>query len=188
MKNFKAVSLFGSVIVAGGLLIGCSSGEVTKVESNSSENAAAENDNAKEEKPAEEKKETDDLKVGESVELNGLKFTLNEIKNFEPTEYDYNEKGTFVVIDFAVSNSTEEEADPSNLMFSLKDKDGNTYSSAYSSAEESQWADAAMVKLPAGDKLKAQTSFDVPKDVNEYKLIVQDLFDGGQAIYNVTVE
>jgi hypothetical protein len=179
MNKFMKVGIVG--VLSLGILAGC--GEVEKVETTSGSSGET-----KTEAPTEQKaKPTDNLKVGETVKIDDFEITLNSAEKFEPTEFDYVEKEgyQFIVVDVNVKNVSKEQADPSSLMLSLKTEDGSTTMNAYSSKEESQWADNIVNKLPAGSGFKAQTSFEVKPEMisKPFEVIIQNAITGGQAIY-----
>jgi hypothetical protein len=179
MKKFLKVGIVG--LLVGGLLTACG-GEVEKVESSSG--TPKQTEPVKEEKP--EAKPTDNLKIGETVKIGDFEVTLNKAEIKPAGEYDYLETqgNEFIVVDLTVKNVGKEALDPS-FVLTVKDGEGKTVQNTYSSHEKSQWADATINQLPAGDMFNAQTSFEVSQNANDFRLIVQNAMTNGQAIYKL---
>lgn len=184
MKSSIKVLITGILLAAA--LTACSSGgESEKVDTTSKKTEEA----APKAEAKAEPKETDNLKVGDSVKSGNFQITLNSAVRNAATENDFPEKDNtnFIVVDLNVKNVGSKDEDPSNLILTLKDADGNVYSQTYSTAEKSQWADATLNSLPTNDQFKAQTSFEVPTSMTkDFRLQIENGVEtGGRVIYNI---
>src|SRR5690606_2937244 len=129
----------------------------------------------KKEKPEEQK-----LKVGESVNFDGLTITLNEARIEKGGEFDEPEKDKFIVVNLTAENTTDEEQVVSSVMnIELKDTDGYSYNTTFLTEGIQGQFDGS---IEPGGKLRGEIPFDVPES-DEYQLHFGNPFKKGKAIW-----
>lgn len=104
--------------------------------------------------------------VGETVDINGLKFTINSAINTDEADMvnsssTLKEGNTYEIIDITLENTTDKDVAISSVMsFTLKDEDGRNCSYLFS------WRDNGQLDgtiLP-GDKLSGELLYEVPRN------------------------
>lgn len=155
--------------------MGCGESEISKVEGDGTEEVKAE-----EKKDDAPKEQT--LKVGETVNFDGLKITLNEARIEPGGEFDSPQNEQFVVVNLTAENTTEEEQAVSSIMnVELKDSEGYSYNTTILTEGIKGQFDGSVV---AGGKLRGEIPFDVPAS-ETYELHFSDPFKSGKAIWVV---
>src|SRR5690606_6095306 len=96
IKKF-ALLLVGTILAV--MLVACGEADVSKVDAESKAKESEKKDTEKKEKPEEQK-----LKVGESVNFDGLTITLNEARIEKGGEFDEPEKDKFIVVNLTAEN------------------------------------------------------------------------------------
>lgn len=155
-------------------------------DSESSEPTKVEPSDEKTEVEAEsEQQET--FKVGETVKMGDLEFTVNEVRTDEGGEWNKPEEGNvFLIIDATIVNAGEESETLSSLiMFKL-------YDSEFYEKDMSIFADTKGSlggELGAGRTMRGEIAFEVGKDETEWEFIFEpNVFGFGQAIYELKTE
>ena len=104
--------------------------------------------------------------VGETVDIDGVKFTINSAINVDEADMVNNasnlaEGNTYEIIDITIENTTDKDVAVSSVMsFTLKDEDGRSCSYLLS------WRDNGQLDgtiLP-GDKISGELLYEVPRN------------------------
>ncbi|MUV36760.1 hypothetical protein JNUCC1_00564 [Lentibacillus sp. JNUCC-1] len=128
---------------------------------------------------------TESLNVGEAVNFNGVKITLNEARIEPGGEFDTPENDQFIVVNLTAENNSDEEATMSSIMnVELYDDEGYSYSTTILTEGTKGQFDGA---IPAGKKLRGEIPFDVP-EAESYELHFSDPFQSGKAIWVINSE
>lgn len=123
---------------------------------------------------------TDNLKVGDSADLNGLVVTLNEARLEQGSEYDTPENAKFIVVNLTAQNNTKEDQTISSIMnVELKDADGYTYTTTILMEGTKGQFDGTVAP---GDMLRGEIPFDVPES-DTYELSFSDPFSSDRAVW-----
>jgi hypothetical protein len=153
----KMAKVLGISVVAVGLLGACSEQEVKKTDA-SPEVQQKVSENKPATAPAPKKLPT--AKVGETLDVDGVKITVTgidkfagRINQFSPLKQDH-----AVKIGVIVENTTTEGKYVMSNEFKLYDKDGFELGSALPGDE-----DALSSEIPGGKKIQGAVYFDVPK-------------------------
>jgi hypothetical protein len=177
----KFVKALGISVLAVGMLAACSEQKVEK--SSTSEVVKSKTSEVKEAAapaPAEEKKEAV-AKVGETLNVDGVKITITSIdkftgviNQFQPLKQDH-----AVKIGVIVENDTKAQVFVDSNEFKLYDKDGFEVSSALPSDDT-----VLSSEIPGGKKVQGAIYFDVPKqDGSTWEIQYESMasFDGEPA-------
>jgi hypothetical protein len=156
----KFAKTLGISVLAVGLLAACSEQKVEKSETSEAvKTKTSETKEAPAPAKTEEKKEAA-AKVGETLNVNGVKITITSIdkftgviNQFEPLKQDH-----AVKIGVIVENDTQAQVFVDSMEFKLYDKDGFEVSAALPSDET-----ALSGEIPGGKKVQGAIYFDVPK-------------------------
>ena len=136
------------------------------------------------EKTEVESEQQETFKVGETVKMGDLEFTVNEVRTDEGGEWNKPEEGnTFLIIDATITNTGQEsDALSSLIMFELYDSDFYT-------KDRSILADTKGSldgELGAGRTMRGEIAFEVGKNETEWEFIFEpNVFGFGQAIYEL---
>lgn len=172
MKKMKWVSVTGAALLSIGLLTGCAESEVTKVEGSESK---SEKKAGKKEAPKEQQ-----LKIGEAVNFDGLKITLNSARIEKGGELDTPSEEQFVVVNLTAENTTDKEQVVSSIMnVELKDAEAYAYTTTILTEGIKGQFDGS---IQAGGTLRGEIPFDVPKS-DKYELHFSNPFTSGKAIW-----
>lgn len=177
MTNKKVFTTISGLVLAAAVFAGCSESTIEKVE------PVTETEQT--ETAAPEVAETKELKIGETVDVNGLQIKLNSVKKVMGTnEYDQPSNGMYLVLDVVVENVSAESANISSMLnFTLMDAEG--YSQDLTIMPELKGSLDG--EIGSGRKLAGQIGFDVAES-GYYEFIYEEVFAGGQAIWKFTPE
>lgn len=170
-KRMSSLFLGGCLIMG---LAACGDADVEKVEAdtNSTSDTGSE---PKKEKPTEQS-----LKIGESVNFDGLIITLNEARIEPGGEFDNPDNDQFLVVNLTAENTTDTEQTVSSVMnVELKDAEGYSYNTTIMLEGVKAQFDGS---VEAGGKLRGEIPFDVPNS-DEYSLSFSNPFKSGKAIW-----
>ncbi|MEN1968627.1 DUF4352 domain-containing protein [Lentibacillus sp. N15] len=183
MKKFTFMALF-LILSLSILLAACGESAIEKADGKTDDSKASEDkDKGKEEKSKD--KETENLKVGETVTFDGVDITLNEARIEPGGEFDEPENEQFIVVNLTAENNTDEEVTMSSMMnVELYDDEGYNYSTTILTEGAKGQFDGS---VPAGNKLRGEIPFDVPKS-DAYELHFSDPFQSGKAIWKITAD
>lgn len=156
--------------------------------SDSEDNKPSKVESSDETSEAEKEAEQQEVfKVGESVKMGDLEFTVNGVKTDKGGDFNKPEEGNvFLIIDATINNTGKESSALSSLiMFKL-------YDSEFYEKDISIFADTKGSldgELGAGRTMRGEIAFEVGKDETEWELIFEpNLFGFGQAIYELKAE
>jgi hypothetical protein len=126
--------------------------------------------------------------VGETAELNGIKVTLNEVKQVEGNQVFKPEAGKrFIVINATFENTTDKEVPISTLaQMELKDETGQAYTidiGATSSVDGKQ-PDGM---IAPGDKVRGPVGYHVPTDAKGLQWIFKEAFGSKRVVFDITL-
>lgn len=177
----KFVKLLFLLLLSASVLAACGEAEIEKVSGDSKSEEAPKEDQPKEEQPKEEAKpETQQLKIGDTVDFDGLKITLNSARIEPGGEFDQPQEEQFVVVNLTAENTTGEEQVVSSIMnIELKDIEGYAYTTTILMEGTKGQFDGSIV---AGDSLRGEIPFDVATS-ETYELHFSDPFKTGKAIW-----
>ena len=158
----------GTILLGGSLALGLAACDEAEIKEASGE------------EQKEKKKEVKKFSVGDSVEFDGMKITLNEARIEEGGEFDEPTEEQFVVANLTIENGTDEEQTVSSVMnIELKDDEGYTYNTTILTEGTKGQLDGT---LPPGESMKGDIPFDVSKS-DKYELHFSDPFKSGKAIW-----
>lgn len=171
----KAVKLVGLLMLSLIVLAACGESDIEKVDGSE----AKADENKKDDGKKKEEKKEQKLKIGETVNFDGLKITLNSVKADKGSEFEEPEEDKFLIADMKVKNTTDDSQSVSSMLnVTLKDADDYKYDTTIYTGVKSQLDG----EIASGDKMRGQIAFDVPKS-KKYQLIFGDPFTSGQAIW-----
>lgn len=184
MKKLFIIS-FILVLMIG--VVGCTNGELKKVE----EQDPATVDEVKkqdedieepeqEQEPDQEKVEL--AKIGDTLEINGIRVTLTDVKRYEGKINPYNplENDHVIEIDMVVENTTSETVFVDNTDFKLYDENDFEVKSALPSGDI-----PLMDEISGGKKIKGKIYFDVPVQEGNFELIYSQFLSDIEAKYEI---
>jgi hypothetical protein len=158
----KFAKAIGLTVLAIGVLTACSEQTVEKSETSE---AAQQKMSESKPAPAEKKKEEAPpkatiAKLGETLDVAGVKITITSIDKFTGriNQFDPLKQDHAVKIGVIVENETQAQVFVDSNEFKLYDKDGFEVSSALPGDEE-----ALSAEIPGGKKVQGAVYFDVPK-------------------------
>ncbi|QHS24166.1 DUF4352 domain-containing protein [Virgibacillus sp. MSP4-1] len=154
--------------------------EDNQQEDTNGENAGEQEDNQKEEDTNENK--TEKFAIGDTVNFDGVKITLNEARIEPGGEFDTPQNDQFVVVNLSAENTTDEEVTMSSIMnIELKDAESYSYSTTILTEGIKAQFDGS---IEPGGTLRGEIPFDVPKS-ESYELHFSDPFKSGKAIWEI---
>lgn len=127
------------------------------------------------------------FKVGETVKMGDLEFTVNGIRTDEGGDFNKPEEGNaFLIIDATIKNTGQDSNALSSLMmFKLYDSD-------FYQKDMAIFADTKGNldgELGAGRTMRGEVAFEVGKNETEWEFIFEpNVFGFGQAIYELKAE
>lgn len=149
-----------------------------------SSETASSSQEEKVEKTAEKKVDAKDkvYKIGDTVEVDGLKITLKDAKFTTPNEYTKAEQGKVLTVDIATENAGDTQAFIDNTDFNAYDKDGNQLEQYFGYDDMAISGD-----VNKGKKLSGKLYFDVPEQ-DSYEIIYTPTFsmDSTEIKFEVT--
>ncbi len=158
-----------TLLVASTLLVGCSSGEKSSTPSSttvSESKVSSVSSEAPKEASSQSKPKTQVYGVGETVEVDGLKITVNSSQDTDDadqynTAANLDEGNTYNILDITIENDSDEEVTISSaLNFEVKDGDGRKASYVLAIRGNGQ-LDGSI--LP-GDKMTGELVTQAPRD------------------------
>lgn len=179
MKKFILLSFTLLISI---MLVACEEAEVKKADADDkTEESSKENSKDK----SKEKPETQELAIGDAVEFDGMKITLNEARIEPGGEFDEPQEDQFIAVNMTAENNTEDEQVMSSIMnVELKDADGYSYSTTILTEGIKAQFDGT---VEAGGKLRGEIPFDVAKS-DSYELHFSDPFKSGKAIWKIPAD
>jgi plastocyanin len=187
----KRMMIWLQVVVLGVWLSACGESSIEKVEgddasSGDTQAEAEETENSAGEEGAEdaetEEPKTEEYKVGDTVNFDGLHITLTNVRVSEGGEFDEPQNDKFLLVELDIENTTDESAAISTIM-NMKLMDADSYEQ-----DQTILIDDVKGNLDAeispGKKLKGEIPFDVV-DSDYYEYIFEDPFASGQAIWKI---
>ncbi|MCM3639657.1 DUF4352 domain-containing protein [Priestia aryabhattai] len=173
MKAKKVFFGIGAVVLAGGILAGCSD----SVEDVSSSKPAKQE--AKKESTQDAKDKT--YNVGDTVKVNGLSVTITKASYTPAQEYTPAEKGKVLTLEVATENGGDDSAFIDNTEFNIYDKGGNQLEQYFGYDDLAISGD-----VNKGKKLSGKLYFDVP-EAESYELIYKPTFavDNTEIKFNI---
>lgn len=129
-----------------------------------------------------------EFEAGDTFEIDNLKFTVNGVKISEGDE-EWNvpsEGNRFAYIDITIENIGDKDETISSIMiFDLYDMEGYSYNIAFVTDAKGRLDG----DLAPGKKMSGEIVYQVPKEVNEFELLVKPDFLGKkQAYVKITAE
>jgi len=126
------------------------------------------------------------FKVGDTVAMGDLEFTINSVRFDEGSEYFKPDEGKkWLVADCTVTNNSEESTTISSMLMI------RLFDSEYYSQEMSLFADTKGSldgELGAGRTLRGEVAYEVDASETAWELIFEPNFFGfGQAIFNLDI-
>ncbi|HEX6543612.1 MAG TPA: DUF4352 domain-containing protein [Ktedonobacterales bacterium] len=126
------------------------------------------------------------FKVGDQVKVGDTFIvTINSFKTSPGDEFDKPKSGNvFVVVDLSIKNVSKDEQNISSLLqFTLKDSTGQKYTETILSN-----ATPPDGKLAAGDVIKGQIAYEVPKAQHDFTFAFEaDIISSGQVIWDLHI-
>lgn len=154
-----------TLLVASTLLVGCSSSD--KSSTSSSTAAPTESEvSSTSTASSQSKKKAQVYGIGETVEVDGLKITVNSSQDTDEADQYHNasklnEGETYNILDVTVENDTDEEVTISSMMsFDIKDENGRKGSYVMATRNNGQMDG----KVLPGDKLSGELVYQVPRN------------------------
>lgn len=133
---------------------------------------------------AENDGDPESLLVGQSVNFNDVKITLNEVRIEKGGEWDESKNDHFIVLNLTAENNSDEEVRISTINVELYDDESYKYHPTHLSEGMKSTFDGA---VPAGRKLRGELAFDVPHS-EEYEIHYSDLIKTGKAIWIIPAD
>jgi hypothetical protein len=184
----KFVKVLGLMVLAIGVLSACSEQTVEKGKTSDAVQQKMDESKAEPaEKQAPQKEAPKEIiaKLGETLDVGGVKITVTSIEPFagEINQFQPLKQNHAVMIGVIVENDTTEQVFVDSSEFKLYDKDGFEVSSALPSDEM-----ALSGEIPGGKKVQGAIYFDVPKQDGaaweiQYESIAS--FDGEPAKWEI---
>ena len=155
--------IIGSLLIVLLVLVGCSS--------------EPSNESKPEAQIVVEKKE---YSVGETAEIDGLKVTLNSVRNLEGDDIISPDEGTeWIVVDFTFENTNDESKYVGGIFeITMRDGDGRE-------KDQNIWGDlegSVDGDIPAGEKLSGEKSFVIKGDEESLYVYYKPSFSTKDAI------
>jgi hypothetical protein len=178
----KFVKAIGFTVLAVGMLAACSEQTVEKTKTSPAAQQKMSESNPQESTPAPaEKKELAPSKIGETIDVDGVKITITGIETFTGriNQFDPLKQDHAVKIGVIVENDTKAQVFVDSNEFKLYDKEGFELSSALPGDDM-----ALSGEIPGGKKVQGAIYFDVPKqDGATWEIQYQSMasFDGEPA-------
>lgn len=126
------------------------------------------------------------FKVGDQVKIgDNFIVTINSFKTNPGDEFDQPKSGNeFVVVDLTIKNVGSDEQDISTILqCTLKDSTGQKYNETFISN-----LTAPDGKLAAGDLVKGQVAYEVPKAQHDFTFDFEaDIISSGETVWDLSV-
>ncbi|CDQ41468.1 hypothetical protein M948_20775 [Virgibacillus sp. CM-4] len=175
----KKVLFFSFTMMLIFMLAACGESEIKEADADT-DTESAKDDSAEEKEK--EKPKTQELAIGDAVEFDGMKITLNEARIEPGGDFDEPQEEQFVVVNLTAENNTEEEQTMSSIMnVELKDADGYAYTTTILTEGVKAQFDGS---IEPGGTLRGEIPFDVPKS-DSYELHFSNPFKSGKAIWKI---
>ncbi|MBR7797247.1 DUF4352 domain-containing protein [Agaribacter marinus] len=175
----KKILLLSFSLVLIFMLVACGEAEIKEAGADDGEKTSDDSADKK------EKPKTQELAIGDAVEFDGMKITLNEARIEPGGDFDEPENDQFVVVNLTAENNTDEEQTMSSMMnVELKDVDGYSYTTTILTEGVKAQFDGT---IEPGGTLRGEIPFDVPES-DSYELHFSDPFKSGKAIWKIPAE
>ena len=168
----RLIALFGLLAIAAAVMLACGGGTVANSGSTTSGGNSASTS-------SKHFKTGDQVKVGDTYVV-----TVNSVKTSQGDDVSQPKSGnTFLIVDVTLKNVSNKEQNISSLlMFTLKDATGQQYTETI--VDGTTTPDG---KLEAGDVLRGQLAYEVPKSQHSFTLAFQaDITSSGQTIWDLS--
>lgn len=143
---------------------------------------SSDDDKKKEDKKEEKEKKKTEYSIGETVEADGFKITLNSVRNAENEYVQPDEGNVYFVIDMTIENLKDEETTISSIgMFKLKDAEGREQDQSIVVEVNGSLGG----KVQPNEKLSGEIAYQVPAEGELYLYMQTALFDGETIKYKV---
>jgi len=158
-------------------LLACDDAEEVNNDNNNVNNEQ-ENTNSSNDVNGNEKEIDEDLLVGDTVNFDGLKITLNEVRDEPGGDFDEPNEDLFIVANLTIVNTTDEEHPISSLMsVDLKDEEGYSYNATFLVEGTQGQLDGA---VEPGETMRGEVAFDTSES-GSYELYYSDALKSGKA-------
>jgi len=164
------------------IFVACGTNTAEKVEAPIVESEQTQSEPASEPEPV-----TEVFKIGDTVSIGDVEFTVNNARFDKGSDFSKPEEGMkYLVIDATVENKSNEPFALSSMMcFTLYDEEDYACDMQIF-AETKGSLDG---EIAPGRKIKGEIAFDVSADQKKWELVFKpDLVITGQAIYEIPVE
>ncbi|MHB8064557.1 MAG: DUF4352 domain-containing protein [Ruminiclostridium sp.] len=127
-------------------------------------------------------------KIGKTVTVEDIQYTVNGFKNTKGSKILPPEEGkTYILTDITVKNDTKEEAIISSIMmFYLTDADGKEYDTSLFGGMmglEAEKLEQLDVNVAAGIEKRGGIGFEIPENAKGLTLVIKEAFgDGNQKV------
>lgn len=158
MKRKILVAL-GLVVVLGTVVIGCGSETSTQAEVSKDKPVAAE-----------QKQEEKQYKIGDTVDIKGMKLMVDDVTVSSGSDYDKPKEGNeFVIVKLTIKNDSDKNISYNPFDYSIKNSNGQITQSAFTITD----SDTALSsgELAAGGEVSGTISFEAPKGDQGLKLL-----------------
>lgn len=167
----------GSMVVAALVLVAC--GETVQPEKvDTSQEAQQAGGQAGEQQGS----ETQTFKVGDTIKLGDLHYTVHGVREVKGNDLFKPEEGNkWIAVEVTIENAgSEPEAVSSLLGFSLQDSEGYNYDMTILPVDLKGSLDG---EIAPGRKMRGEVAFEIPKDAKGLELVIDaNPFGFGQAI------
>ena len=181
----RIAKVLGVLVLVGLFMVGCTEQEVSKDKASTEVEKKINDDKSNVKSKGEEKEnKVEKAKVGETLNVNGVKITITGIKKFEGEINPYSKlaQDHAVQVGIIAENTNKEAVFIDSTEFVLYDADGfETVHALPSDIME------LSTELPGGKKVKGSLFFDVPKQDGTWEInyLSMSSFKGEPAIWEV---
>lgn len=117
--------------------------------------------------------EAKEYKVGDTVDIKGMKLKVEEVKKSNGTEFDKPKDGNeFIIVKVAINNDKDKEISYNPLDYSLKNSEGQITDQAFTTVDSKTSLNSG--KLSPGGKVSGTISFEAPKGDKDLTLLYKD--------------
>jgi len=177
-RTVRAILTVGFVAVFAVFLLAC--GSASDSASNSGTTTTSSGGTSSVPSGAQHFKQGDQVKVGSTYVV-----TVNSVKTSQGDDVFQPKSGnTFLIVDVTVKNVSSQEQDLSSILqFTLKDSSGQKYDQTIVDGATSPDG-----KIAAGDQLRGQLAYEVPKAQKSFTLAFEaDITSSGQTIWDLSL-
>lgn len=182
MKKVKGMLVVG--VVSALILAGCSGEKEETEEKEPVDKKVDTGEVENKDEPKTEVVETKDaLKIGESIDVDGLGITLNSVRYEEGGEFDEPDNRKYIVVNLTAENTSEEEKIVSSMVsVEFKDSEGYTYTQSILLEGLEGHFDGT---LEPGGKLRGEIAYDVGSS-EYYEVSYMEPFTSGKEVWKFT--